>query len=336
MPEILADRLSHHNITSGLDLNEIGKNSSRNRGFVDGETLEHLIHSRKIPEGLPTKTASTCISEALCWLTLLSLLDAVDYLHFGHRQLILVNNRLGWQPIIHNFMNPANILYAPDGADPKSRPLTVCRLGNFSRSIVLPSTLDPIDGNEVDDRREAFASIRTTDEVTGYEAPEILGEGGKAPGLASDLWSIGAVMVAMMTGRTVWDLVLEVQFANLARRSQRRGKIRERWRDVPLVARHALLLSMASDATIALALPRTYGDDLRLLTESLLVLNPDNRGVARDVLLHAVARCEKRKAALPRWEMESARKWEQDLDLELILNKYDRVAQRARRLLAGR
>lgn len=204
--------------------------------------------------------------------------------------------------IVHNSITPTNIFYTPPIALLDGRRTIptygLCRLHNFTRSVVLPGRFDPVYDEEVADRREAFEHLYFSGEKTGYEAPEIVGNGNEIPGPESDLWSIGAVLIAMMTGgRTIWDLILDIEFLNQAKPYRRRPRatLAERWRGIPLIHRQILLQNMAGSAEIVSALPEKYSLELRVLTEGLVVFDPLDRGGAADVLEDAIAEVEIRK-----------------------------------------
>lgn len=334
-------RLRHPNLINLVDFDGFGDEKKRNETlweFADGGTLNHLILTRKMPEGLPTKRGSQGLPEMLVLRALLNVLNAVNYLHSGNNCLKHVNNRPGWQPVVHNLINPANVFNRHTlGKPTPDLPYGRFMLGNFSRSVVLPSIHDPVDQSEETDRREAFAHLRGLGEETGYEAPELLAEGSYVPGPCSDLWSIGALAVAMMTGRTVWDLLLEIDFRRDVDGKIPRGQVVERWQDVPLGERHALLLSMAGDATIAFALPKQYDDRLKTLVEGLLMFEPADRvGNAAEVYADVMMLFEDRRAAVGDGSMIAFEEWQEGDDSEEALRKYEEVARETRRMLDSR
>lgn len=169
-----------------------------------------------------------------------------------------------------------------------------CKFGNFSRCIVLPSILDSMGDEKDDDRMEAFEQLHAKGEETGYEAPELVGDGDEIPGQESNLWSTSTVIIAIMTGRTVQDLILELEFFGHAQRKTSRGQLLETWNEAPLVQCHALPLRLAGSSGIAEASPEQYPLKLRVLVEALLVFDPLDRGDAVDVLRDVEAKFEKR------------------------------------------
>ena len=260
----------------------------------DTQSLQELLITKRRPSRLPTETSFRGLPESLVWHTLISLLKAVTHLHTGRNDRVLLP---GWLPVVHNSIAPSNIIYEHPIPQRIRDDLPACRLGNFARSVVLPTFLDPEDDDEISDRVEAFEHLYFAGERTAFEAPELVGDGDEIPGLESDLWSIGAVIVAMMTGgKTVWDLLLETEFESSVRTIRPRGEVAERWRQLPQAQRFALLQDLAGTSDIASALPDKYPIPLRILIEALLVFDPMDRGEAIDVLEDAETQYEQRIA----------------------------------------
>ena len=251
--EDIVKLLSHENVVklcghSGFD--QEGERRETIWEYSDAGTLEQYIDRRRRLARLLNPKQLEGLPESFDWHTFISLLRAVVYLHTGHTDYRSRNNGpQDWMPVVHNSINPENIFYqSPVGNEKQG----TCKLGNFSRCTILASTLLPQDDEEVSDRLQAFGISRFFEQETGYEAPELLVDREELPGPASDLWSIGAVMVAMMTGHTIWDLLLEAEFANRARSKWRsRAKLPETWQDVPLAQRHSLLRSFVGTSEIA-------------------------------------------------------------------------------------
>lgn len=263
--------LDHDNITtSGNNIPE-----GTPAEFRDAGTLQALIRNSK---GHP-------IPENLCWHVLRSLLRAVLYLHTGSGSTQERHVRPNWQPIIHNGINPANIFFQPGAPD--SNGYKTCALGNFSHCVVLPRPWDP-DTDEEDelfDRRESWNAICHARDETGFEAPEFWdATSDYIPGPSSDLWSIGAVILAMMTGRNVWAFVLEADSTRPSASKGRQSASPERWQDVSL-ERRMLALANLKMGGLALGLPRQYYEHLRNLVDCLLSYDPDTRGIPAEHLM---------------------------------------------------
>ncbi|KAH9827840.1 Apoptosis antagonizing transcription factor [Teratosphaeria destructans] len=149
----------------------------------------------------------------------------------------------GWRPILHNQINPANIFYCKPVQIQgyKKTCYGPCKLGNFSNALVLRRPLwfwdrelqklllghDSISTLELDRRNIARERHRYYD----YDAPELSiyagqevcpipvstrseksrkhDRGAGIVGNASDIWSLGAVIVVMMTGgkQNIWDIL---------------------------------------------------------------------------------------------------------------------------------
>jgi serine/threonine protein kinase len=277
--------------------------------FTDICTLQELINESRKPPGIPTSKHSAGLTEGLVWHVMLSVLRALAYLHTG--QKVHPTKRdppPGWMPIVHNGIRPENIIFEhPISKHSKHLVFRfgACRLGNFARCVVLPTagefgSEDPEDLTDeertaVAERHEAFGELFYKGEEFGYEAPEIIAEDVEEthyPGPLSDLWSLGALGVEMMTCRNVWDLVLEIEFKDKAQANYHHGQVEERWRHVSMENRHELLRKFAGEARIVKGLPRLYSHSLRVLIEALLGHNPWNRGKAQDVLQDAEQRYE--------------------------------------------
>lgn len=249
----------------------------------DPGSLHALIHACKGRDGeLPTRERKFALPEMLCWHVLRSLLRAVNFLHTGNKDV--QNNHIDpfWQPIVHNYINPSNIQF--DHEHTERRTFKDCRLKNFRRCVILPRPYDPDGPDNVgtaDDRRAAFAAVGNRNEETGFEAPEFWDTAlDHAPSPQSDLWSIGAVLVAMMTARTVWDLVNEKEFIDgSARRRKQADILPERFQKVTFNSRLRAFRRIPT-GELAKMLPDRYGEHLPIMIEPLLSYDPLDRGTA--------------------------------------------------------
>jgi serine/threonine protein kinase len=245
-----------------------------------------------------------------------------------------------WRPILHNQINPANIFYChppkesqPPGAYKKSM-YGKCKLGNFSRAVVLEhgETYFP-------HRRMGYAAVNDSlnldelyakgveGEQHGYRAPEmssyaafyirpidrrVISEekemaGGQTIGTQSDIFSIGAVAVVMMTGgKSIWDLVMResVTVHMMARRgSQIEGTVWpvDRWEKLAAVidiqrrvgTRRGRRSPQGRGALVDI-LPQAYSKELRNFLRYLLHPNPMYR-LPVNVALEEAERLRRRR-----------------------------------------
>jgi len=101
------------------------------------------------------------------------------------------------------------------------------------------------------------------------------------------MWSIGAVLVTMMTGRNAWDLILEREFKEMAKsRRCLRSSVVERWQDCPLSQR-LMKLNTVMLGKLVLELPSKYSIDLQSFANALLAFDPDDRLTAQEALVMA-------------------------------------------------
>ncbi|KAK5166892.1 uncharacterized protein LTR77_007621 [Saxophila tyrrhenica] len=252
---------------------------------TEGPSLADLISAKMRPG-----KQFNGLSESFVWHTVISLLRAIVYLQTGRSDHEDPHINPNWQPLVHNSISPANIFYSPAVAGQEYKP---CKLGNFSKCAILPRNQDPDTAPERQERLDAFPVIPEEQE-TGYEAPEIFREEDHVPGPASDLWSIGAVAVTMMSGCYVWDFVRQTAFE--ARIGRDNAQLHESWRHMPARQRHLYLEKQAMHAEIVRALPQHYSYELKEFVEALLFFDPEDRGLAVIVLEDAVARYEAVKA----------------------------------------
>lgn len=303
----IAELMYHENLINMLDGDGFGAEPEQQGvrqevlyEFCAGGTLNKVILSRRpdapvygseapVVKGrddatfLPTKEAVLGLPEDLVWHVLLSLLRATYWLHY--RQ----------QPAVHCAIDPANVFFtAPKVGD--IRPLVnrygLVKLGGFGKAVILPHRVDPDrhDHEEILERCEMFEPfVESGYDETAYEAPELLGMLGEDeiseeriyPGPCSDLWSIGATCFAMMTGKTIWDVLLERRFIerSLAPQGVERAEVHEKWRFHSYNERMDLLEPiLRGEAVFGAALPDFYSAGLRQFVQGLLSLDPDVRG----------------------------------------------------------
>ncbi|KAK4549470.1 hypothetical protein LTR36_006467 [Oleoguttula mirabilis] len=303
--------MNHPNLVNLKDHSGFGQLNVRKETaweICDAGTLNSLILAHG--DGLP---------ESLIWHTLVSLLQAVRYLNTGRSRFDDRDGAAaGWKPIVHNAINPANIFYCQARTEPGFKTPTYgrCKLGNFSRAMAIESAYDDVSLLELYEKE-------VEGETTGYEAPdlsshkgepeatvdEITGERkavwGKTVGSASDVWSIGAVAVAMMTGDTLWPLVMReyIKIGMEPRRYQtpqtpnpaqpRRPPQPLKpldWRTVSPAERFERLKALTEEefaSKLWNILPFTYSDTLKLFVESMLGVNPWTRANVQDKLATA-------------------------------------------------
>jgi serine/threonine protein kinase len=298
----------HENLTQLLDHQGFGTaNAERTTTWTYGNagTLAQLIESVRQPRrrrqprgrapspGLPTRPFPG-LSESFIWHTLKSLLKATLYLHTGRSDLEDADDHSTWQPIVHNHINPDNIFLSDPPAGQEHQH---CRLGNFTRCVVLPSKRGPTNDIEWGQQAQAFTQY-PKDQQTGYEAPELMDNEHveHPPGRESDLWSIGAVAVTMMTGYNFWDLLREMAFHDHVRGRPPTGRLIERWRDQSTRKRLELLSNVSSTGHIVDALPGHYSVDLRVVATLVLTLSPLDRGDALTTLQEVEQRFENARA----------------------------------------
>lgn len=230
----------------------------------DAGTLNRLILAHK-GDALP---------ESLIWHTIQSSLFAVLHLSSGRRYPDPAPEPVaGWKPMLHNLINPANIFYChPRKYEGYKEPTYGdCKLGNFSSCLVLAK----------DQYSVSLSTMYEKDihgEITGYEAPERSSyyPDARLYGSASDIWSIGACAVAMMTGQPIWHLVMRENIN--ARMMSRRNSD---WQKVVPSDRFERLAAMCNETRGSTkfrdALPLTYSVTLKRFVEALIDPNPFGR-----------------------------------------------------------
>lgn len=259
--------LDHPNLVGLVEHDGFGTQDTRKETaweFCDAGTLNQLILAHK-GDALP---------ESLIWHTLQSLLQAVLHLSTGRRLVIDgPSPPVGWKPILHNLINPANVFYCHPRKykDFKQPTYGVCKLGNFTSCVVLGPNEFTLGLSDLWDEN-------IEGEFTGYEAPERSSYYPEARifGAASDVWSIGAVAVAMMTGQPIWHLVMRENI-NASMMSRRNSN----WQTVVPSDRFERLAVLCNETPASSrlrdALPLTYSPRLKELVERLVHPNPFER-----------------------------------------------------------
>ena len=241
----------------------------------DGSVACHMIKRQEAGD-------ESLVPEPLIWHVYIQLLTAVNYLHTGCAGSFSRKPVVGWQPTVHNSIQPYNVYirkteevggYRLPGYGP-------VLLGDLSRVVVLPRVITELDDEDEEERQErAGAFVRKVHRtLAACEAPEIVGYTHYPPGVASDLWSIGAVLLYMMTGQTVWEYLESVQAADGVQIGE----------DLAEEYRRRLLASMPGDYRLNRHLCRRgYSQELSVLVEVSLNADPGERmyaGNTKDVL----------------------------------------------------
>ncbi|EMD00131.1 hypothetical protein BAUCODRAFT_21786 [Baudoinia panamericana UAMH 10762] len=271
-----------------------------NAGTLNGLLLAHQ------GEGLP---------ESLIWHTLVSLLQAVFHLRTGRYTLESGQDSTplpGWKPIAHNCITPVNIFYCHPGKTSGFRVPTYgdCKLGNFTHCVVFKGARHSVTLLEL-------LNSNTDGESTGYEAPELSSFHPQPSirGSSADVWSVGAVAVAMMLGgRSLWDLVM-TENINVMMMSRRD----EDWRSVNASERFDRLAALCGAESEVLpdgglrgstalvdALPFVYSPSLKSWLQRMVHPSPAARPSVEEVLRGVTAAYAKIKAEADQQEGDMA------------------------------
>ncbi|KAK7433147.1 hypothetical protein QQZ08_000078 [Neonectria magnoliae] len=233
--EVLARLLNHENLINlvgTIDRHPFTRTQESDKGpgktelylvwdFCDAMNLSALFSDN------PVNDSSFYLPESLCWHVLRSLSRAVTYLHDGRRlkpgvtlssseppEFVSVD--VDWLPILHRAIEPGNIYFQhPRGTETYGQ----CKLGDFSNATVtghgirsaIKSAEHHIRRRDIDesDRIPSYglsmARTRGHEPITETsknleEDPEALEGEARPYTLATELWSIGAVIFTMMTG----------------------------------------------------------------------------------------------------------------------------------------
>lgn len=300
----VAEVMGHENLVKVMDFDGFRDEQAGVRmevlyEFCAGGTLNKLLLSRRpeapvlkprrLAANLPTREVMLGLPEDLVWHVMLSLLRTTYWLHDRRR------------PVVHCAIDPANVFFTaprPNDRRPLVRRYGLVKLSNFSKAVNLPQRADP-DIND-DEETQAWCNmfehmITEPYQETGYEAPELLGMLGEdeisadkvLPGPCSDIFSIGATCFAMMTGKTIWDVLLERRFIarSLAPGGIDHAVLEEKWRFADFDERTELLRPvLQGEQVLGSALSAFYSTELRALVSGLLNLDPEMRGESAALL----------------------------------------------------
>lgn len=298
--------LDHPNLVRLLDHSGFRIDDTRSETsweFCDAGSLNQLMLDQSSGQGLP---------ESLIWHTALSLLRAMHYLNCGTYP-DQEDSVPGWRAIVHNGINPANIFYCHPRNRSKCKKPTygTCKLGNFARCTILRHPLERYSVLQCE-------KAGIADETSGYEAPEITNLIGDSEiyvdtsgpalesigetstiGSAGDIWSIGAVAIAMMTGKPLWDHVMRenISASMMSRRY-------EAWEKVWPPDRYARLEALLERDGLWKSLPLWYSTELKKFVQSLVSLVPEERCDVEDMLERAEYMYWKKRQAVVGTEEE--------------------------------
>ncbi|KAL7911967.1 kinase-like domain-containing protein [Trichoderma velutinum] len=190
---------------------------SRSRDYIvwdycDAGNLSALFQS------MPCKSPEFYLPESLCWHVLISLLNAITYLHDGkrlfldakapageERQWLLVDE--DWNPILHRAIEPRNIFFQhPRGSETYG----LCKLANFEHAVVTNHVITLGDGPDVVDGdaeisiaiapRRGFESLDTMRHKLRTSATADTTDN-QPYTIVNELFSVGTIIFTMMTGR---------------------------------------------------------------------------------------------------------------------------------------
>ncbi|UKZ79664.1 hypothetical protein TrVFT333_007424 [Trichoderma virens FT-333] len=169
-------------------------------------------------QNTPCTSPDFYLPESLCWHVLTSLLNAITYLHDGKRLFLDTMAPRGrerqwlsvdqdWNPILHRAIEPRNIFFQhPRGSETYG----LCKLGNFEHAavtnhVILPGDeADAVNGDAEISRAMAphrgFESLDTTRHKL-HKGAEANSTNNRPYTVADELFSVGAVIFTMMTGR---------------------------------------------------------------------------------------------------------------------------------------
>ncbi|KAM3419278.1 hypothetical protein BST61_g5215 [Cercospora zeina] len=267
----------------------------RGRGFTDFKVMPGFFpHPFLVWErmdgsqlGATLKKRPDGVEEEFIWYFLISILDAVRWLHHGPPDRLRPDGK-DWCPVVHNNINPSTIWLNR----PWKRELRygTIKLGDFSRAIVL----DPINTDSLEPTVRESKSLLTAHkrdpQQEDFDAPELswlldtdpekngsnLGEPSPSRcqpiGGRNDIWSVGAVGVALMGG--IW---IDPDDASLLRWT---GITRER----AFVLQTLQLYKLGGKRWDTALLPPIYSRTLRAVLEKLLTLDPSRRPDAKEAL----------------------------------------------------
>ncbi|KAH7151894.1 kinase-like domain-containing protein [Dactylonectria estremocensis] len=215
----VAQILNHENILSlvgRIDLQPFSKTQKKDDkvesylvwDYCDASNLSAVFFNHTY------KDSSYYLPESFCWHVIRSLTRAVAYLHDGKRVNFKPNNLPGeplawesadvdWLPILHRAIEPANIWFQQRRG---TETYGLCKLGDFGKAMV---SCHVVNADKQVGARPFGMSLATTQgnkpllETLGkyQEDIEDYPEHERPYTLVQELWSVGAVVFTMMTGR---------------------------------------------------------------------------------------------------------------------------------------
>jgi serine/threonine protein kinase len=112
------------------------------------------------------------------------LISVAEAVHFAHQN-----------GIIHRDLKPANILISDGESESEIRDTPVVKITDFGLAKVLAGP----------NKRHSSTQKGTLLGTPAFMPPEQLGDGRQAPGPTNDVYALGAILFAMLTGRPPYD-----------------------------------------------------------------------------------------------------------------------------------
>ncbi|KPM36644.1 hypothetical protein AK830_g9938 [Neonectria ditissima] len=217
----LGTLLNHENIINivgEIDRHPFTRTQEKDKG--PGKTETYLVFDFCDAANLstlfadyPVHYSSFYLPESLCWHVLRSLSRAVTYLHDGKRLkpgTVLSSTELpefvsvdeDWLPILHRAIEPSNIFFQhPRGIETYGQ----CKLGDFANATVTCHSVSltmtaTASGNIAKAPFRGNEPMEETSKKLNQDPEDLPGDD-RPYTLATELWSIGAVIFTMMTGK---------------------------------------------------------------------------------------------------------------------------------------
>ncbi|EME89035.1 uncharacterized protein MYCFIDRAFT_193051 [Pseudocercospora fijiensis CIRAD86] len=309
-------KLQNQYLVRLLDFTTLGDKTGAERGPTHWEAWEYCDGKPNTIGRILAQTPAG-VEEPFVWHVLTSLLRAVLWLHEGRTEVDpWAMEEPNWTPIVHNNINPDTIFLT---APREGQVYGQVKLGNFTRCRLLHER------NSLE-RRQNINLFKAPEgqgqedfeapELSWYISrdPEVLNlsprsmlrfldqrgledEASEPFGGRSDLWSIGAVVVALMGGAYVPESREEVYEPY----SKARG----------FAMRSLELAREGKDRWQAHMFPQSYSLSLRVCLEKLLIFDPAKRFSISEAL-HFVStkwdRWRKLDAGCKPWQKPGAKK----------------------------